>query len=224
MDFSEAERGGFIEALVSFWCRRSDNERTEAQLRHDAGRILRGCKEHFRSGVTRISRIGGVIPVEQRGSFVQQAIGLLSSPTTADFHQQARQIIQEFPKTAGWLEWWLRPAHASILFESQRVMDIAIWDSIPDTTNAEEAMHWKLYAAAGKNHTFFEGLRSLQAVSQHYEQLFQARLSELLSNVSNSSLTKVLMQRECQSGMEKQSVGKWLGNALDVPNHHEHQA
>ena len=178
MDFSEAERGGFIEAFVSFWNRRQENERTDSQLRQDAGRILRGCKEHFRSGVTRISRIGGVIPVEQRESFVKQAIGLLSSPTDIDFRNQAREIIQNFPNTASWLEWWLRPAHASILFESQRIMDIAIWDSIPDTTNAEEAMHWKLYAAAGKNHTFFEGLRSLQAVSHHYEQLYEARLSK----------------------------------------------
>ena len=60
-------------------------------------------------------------------------------------------------------------------------MDIAIWDSIPDTTNTEEAMHWKLYAAAGKNHSFFEGLCSLQAVSQHFEQLYQACLSKSFS-------------------------------------------
>jgi hypothetical protein len=113
MDFSEAERGGFIEAFVYFWNRRRENERTDSQLRQDAGQILRGCKEHFRSGVTRISRIGGVIPVEQRGTFVQQALGLLSSPTDTDFRKQAQEIIQEFPKTASWLEWWLRPAHAS---------------------------------------------------------------------------------------------------------------
>jgi len=179
MDFSEAERGGFIEAFVSFWNRRPNNERTDEQLRHDGGKILRGCKEHFRSGVTRISRIGGVIPVEQRELFVKQAIGLLSCLTDEEFRNQARQIIQDFPKTATWLEWWLRPAHASILFESQRVMDVVIWDSIPDTTNAEEAMHWRLYAAAGKNHDFFEGLECLRAVSQHFEQLYQARLSKL---------------------------------------------
>jgi hypothetical protein len=165
MDFSEAERGGFIEAFISFLSRRYDNKRTDAQLRVDAGRILRGCKEHFRSGVTRISRIGGVIPVEERDTFIKQTMGLLSSPTNKEFLVQARQIVCDFPKTATWLEWWLRPAHASILFESQRVMDIAIWDSIPDSTNAEEAMHWKLYSAAGRNHNFFEGLRSLYAVA-----------------------------------------------------------
>ena len=175
MDFSEAERGGFIEAFISFWNRRPENERTDSQLRDDAGRILKGCKEHFRAGVTRISRIGGVIPVEQREYFV---IGLLSCPTDTKFREEAREIIQKYPKMASWLEWWLRPAHASILFESQRVMDIAIWDSIPDTTNAEEAMHWKLYSAAGKNHSFFERLRSLRAVSQHFELLHKARLSK----------------------------------------------
>jgi hypothetical protein len=63
MDFSEAERGGFIEAFVAFWNRREENKRTDSQLRQDAGRILKGCKEHFQAGVTRISRIGGVIQV-----------------------------------------------------------------------------------------------------------------------------------------------------------------
>jgi hypothetical protein len=186
MDFSEAERGGFIEAFISFWNRRDNNKRSDVQLRHDASRVLRGCKEHFRSGVTRISRIGGVIPVEQRDVFVEQTVRLVSSPTDEEFIQQARQIIRDFPKTASWLEWWLRPAHASMLFESQRVMDIAIWDTIPESTNAEEAMHWKLYCAAGKNHNFFEGLRSLHAVAMHYEKLYQARLSEWFRNSSES--------------------------------------
>ena len=72
-------------------------------------------------------------------------------------------------------------------------MDIVIWDSIPDTTNAEEAMHWKLYAAAGKNYTFFEGLRSLQAVSQHYEQLYQARLSKSFFGITDSDSQDILL-------------------------------
>jgi len=43
------------------------------------------------------------------------------------------------------MEWWMRPAHASMLFHSDKKMDIEIWDSIPKTTNAQEAMHWKIY-------------------------------------------------------------------------------
>jgi len=93
MDFSEAERSGFIEAFVTFWNQRSENDRTDAQLRIDAGHILRGCKEHFQSGVTRISRIGGVVPVDKRQDFIQRATGLLSSPTNEDFLEQARHLV-----------------------------------------------------------------------------------------------------------------------------------
>ncbi|TFK35257.1 hypothetical protein BDQ12DRAFT_668748 [Crucibulum laeve] len=35
-------------------------------------------------------------------------------------------------------------------------MDPDVWNSIPDSTNAEEAMHWKLYCAAGRNHELME--------------------------------------------------------------------
>ena len=57
-------------------------------------------------------------------AFVEQAMGLLSCPTDTDFRKQAGEIIRKFPKTASWLEWWLWPAHASMLFVSQRVMDL----------------------------------------------------------------------------------------------------
>ena len=64
-----------------------------------------------------------------------------------------------------------------MLFESKRKMDTDIWESIPESTNAEEAMHWKLYAAAGRNHAFFEGLVSLHAVAVYFERLYKAEMS-----------------------------------------------
>jgi len=178
MDFSEAERNGFIEAFVTFWSNRGDDTRSKADLREDASCLLRGCQEHFRAGVTRLSRISGVIPVEKRHAFVQRAVALLSVPTEDEFSLRAKLILRDFPKTASWLNWWIRPAHASMLFEAHRKMDIAIWEAIPVTTNAEEAMHWKLYAAAGRNHSFMEGLRSLYAVATYYERSFRENLSE----------------------------------------------
>ena len=44
----------------------------------------------------------------------------------------------------------MHPAHASMLFESEREMDVEIWESIPKTTNAEEVMHWKLYSGVAE--------------------------------------------------------------------------
>ena len=79
------------------------------------------------------------------------------------------------------MEWWMRPAHASMLFESEREMDVEIWESIPKTTNAEEAMHWKLYCACGYDHEFLKGMYSLYAVAIYYECIYKAALSEFLS-------------------------------------------
>ena len=72
------------------------------------------------------------------------------------------------------MEWWAHPSHATMLFNSKRVMDIDIWDSIPKTNNPEEAMNWKLYAACGWDHSFLEGLRCLYAVAGYYECLSAA--------------------------------------------------
>jgi hypothetical protein len=174
MDFSDAERNGFINAFISFWTKFPDDDRDEDDLRDAAQRILRGCKEHFRSSVTRLSRINGVIPPGSRDIFIERALALVSVPTHDEFMKVARLIIRDFPETGTWLAWWLRPAHASMLFESQMLMEPEIWESIPETTNVEEAMHWKLYSAAGRRHPFFEGLNALYAVAVYYSRLFDA--------------------------------------------------
>jgi hypothetical protein len=38
-----------------------------------------------------------------------------------------------------------------MLFKPHREMNQDLWDQLPDTTNAEEAMHWKLYCDVGKD-------------------------------------------------------------------------
>lgn len=58
-----------------------------------------------------------------------------------------------------------------MLFESQRRMDAVLWNSLPNTTNAEEAMHFKIYSAVGRNHALMEGIFSLLAFVRHYDQL-----------------------------------------------------
>jgi hypothetical protein len=40
MDFSEAERNGFIEAFITFWSNRADDDRSEEDLRDAASYIL----------------------------------------------------------------------------------------------------------------------------------------------------------------------------------------
>ncbi|KAF9539193.1 hypothetical protein CPC08DRAFT_731147 [Agrocybe pediades] len=73
--------------------------------------------------------------------------------------------------------WWKQRsirAKASMLFESERAMDITIWESMPSTTNAEESLHWKLYSACGRDHEFLEGMYTLQGVTAYYERIYEA--------------------------------------------------
>jgi hypothetical protein len=70
MDFSEAERLGFILAFVEFWNLRADS-RTDEELSATAGRLLRGCEEHFRAGVTRVARINGAVPPYMKEAFTE---------------------------------------------------------------------------------------------------------------------------------------------------------
>ena len=162
IDFSEAERNGYISAFVSF--RQSEGStRTPDDLRNTAEKLLKGCEQHFRAGVTRIARIGGVIPVGEDQDFHRLAKQLVHASDLSDFHSAGQEILSRFPLVAPWLSWWLRDEHASMIFNSHRRMDPVLWDSMPATTNAEEAMHWKIYQAVGKQHHLMEGIRALYA-------------------------------------------------------------
>jgi hypothetical protein len=48
---------------------------------------------------------------------------------------------------------------------------------MPETTNAEEAMNFKIYAAVGQDHNLMDGLYSLLAVAEYYYLLYLGTLS-----------------------------------------------
>ena len=177
MDFSEAERSGFISGFITFWMMRSDNTRTRQELQVTAEHLLKGCREHFRAGVTWVSRISGAVAYGMKEEFSKHALALLDAPNSQEFIAHAELLVQDFPKLASWMEWWMCPAHASMLFESERKMDIDLWNSLPPDNNAKESMHWKLYSACGRDHDFLEGMYSLHAVAIYYEHQYAAESS-----------------------------------------------
>ncbi len=97
---------------------------------------------------------------------------------TADCSLIVRKSGLTFPKTAPWLNWWLRPDHASMIFPSQRRMDAIVWDTLPDSTNAEEAMHFKIYQLVGKKHDIMPGLDGLLQVEKYHHSLYDQALHE----------------------------------------------
>ncbi len=65
-----------------------------------------------------------------------------------------------------------------MLFGSERVMKQSLWESLADTTNAEEAMHWSFYCAAGKHHTFLDGFLALKKIADTFEKKYNAASSK----------------------------------------------
>lgn len=149
----------------------------------DAEGLLKGCQEHFRANVTRIKRIAAVISpnnpsdYERKGAeFEKLALGLISAGSLTAFQQQANTILRQYPPVKLWMSWWSQPQIAQMLFNPLRAMDAQLWDSIPDTTNAEEAMHWRLYQHSGRDLSLMDGLEGLYRFSQLLERRTNGRL------------------------------------------------
>ena len=113
-----------------------------------------------------------MINPDRSEEFEKRALALLGLTTAEDLAEAVEHLIRDFPKILLWIQWWMRDAHASMLFLSQRTMDPDVWDSIPDTTNAEESQHWKLYKGAGNQHELLAGCRALYGVAAYYERLY----------------------------------------------------
>ncbi|KAF9552882.1 hypothetical protein CPC08DRAFT_767975 [Agrocybe pediades] len=158
MDFSEAERVGFVRAFTAFW--ESYYSKVAASIIEQLSRALAVLLLLFHPrALTRILN--------------HERLNSWTSRTRKTFREHAALLVRDYPHIASWMEWWTRPVHAAMLFESERKMDIEIWNSIPRTTNAEESMHWKLYSACGRDHAFLEGMHSLYAVAVYYERMHE---------------------------------------------------
>ncbi|KAH6880960.1 hypothetical protein BKA70DRAFT_1411486 [Coprinopsis sp. MPI-PUGE-AT-0042] len=171
MDFSEAEHQGFIDAFREFWLQRPDNIRSRVKLEEDGKALVKGCLQHFREGVYRIKRSGGIIPLEDKSRWETRALALVTTKDAARFLELGNELLQDFPKVESWLRWWLRREVAERIFASQRIMEPLLWDALPDSTNAEEAIHWTLYSGTGRNHSFIDGLKALHAMALYFERI-----------------------------------------------------
>uniref|UniRef100_D8PWE0 PHD-type domain-containing protein n=1 Tax=Schizophyllum commune (strain H4-8 / FGSC 9210) TaxID=578458 RepID=D8PWE0_SCHCM len=173
VDFSEAQRLGFIQAYIAFRANNVndlDDEFLVKELEGRAERLLKGCQQHFRAQVTRVSAISGVVSADQREDFKRRAGFLLDVNSYETFQGLADDLLRDFPNIKPWLEWWMRPVHAQMLFRCDRVMDEGLWEAIPDTTNAQESLHHKMYTALGAgNFSLLDGLRSLLRMAQFFE-------------------------------------------------------
>ncbi|KAJ7101594.1 hypothetical protein C8R43DRAFT_1167387 [Mycena crocata] len=173
VDFSDAERLGFVEAFVAFWRRRND-PRSDEELRKAGSALLKGCRQHSRAQVDRVKKISAVVHPSLRDVFVNQAMALLDVEDYTEFMQKLELLVRNFPKAEGWVRWWARECHAKMLFKPFREMHIQDWNSMPDTTNPQESQHFKIYSAIGKKHELIPGLKGLLHLVQYYARIATA--------------------------------------------------
>lgn len=166
VDFSASQTRAFIEAYVEIVG--GDVSSSTARARE----LIKGCREHYRASVTRISRNLNIIPFEHSSEFVMLAKSLLEAPE-AEYIKNCATIALRWPKCKRWLRWWCTPSHAGMLFKSQQKTDNDIETSMPDTTNAIESLHQVYYKIADKANDLVTGLTLLLLLSKTHEAWFK---------------------------------------------------
>jgi hypothetical protein len=176
-DFSAAENEGFILAYIRIGSELWPYKTTE-ELRTEARSLLKGCAQHFKAGVVRVSNISAAVPPSEKHRFRDMGLGLLNATDHEDLIRRAAAITDEFPDTTSFFEWWLMPERAGKLFPPEMRMQERLAQLIPDSTNAVESQHRKIYIALGKNHPLILGLRYLARYLIFHDEIIERAASE----------------------------------------------
>ena len=146
-------------AFQEFWEAQPSDERNHAELAEASEKLLKGCQQHYRNFVSRVSRISGVVPPDQRATFVTRSNALLRAETPGVLEERVKELLELFPHTVKFFRWWLRKPVVVRLFAGASDMDPDLWKSLPDTSNAGEAMHETFYSSCtcGGGHDILDG-------------------------------------------------------------------
>ncbi|KAJ7574195.1 hypothetical protein C8J56DRAFT_803407, partial [Mycena floridula] len=178
VDFSTAQRNGFIAALTQLFRKHQPGQRTDDELCDVAEKLLRGCQDHFLTGAIRVSNISGAVNPKDKPQFRNRARHLLKVEDPAEFIAEVEKMAASWPKSKNWLKWWTTKEHTSMLFPSQIIMDRARFDRLLDTTNREELIHFKLYQAVGKDVDVIDGFYWLYWFCDYFLRLYLAASGE----------------------------------------------
>ena len=134
-----------------------------------------GCSFHFWQSATRLKANGTLIPQESTGIF-DGILHTLVSPNISsdDFSQNVKALRSKFPRIDGWLNWWLRPNFASMIFPACSTVDPRVLMQVPSTSNPAEHSHSLLHHAVGTDHDLIPGIKRLFLHVQEVEAQYSA--------------------------------------------------
>ncbi|KAJ7754779.1 hypothetical protein B0H16DRAFT_1886485 [Mycena metata] len=184
LDFSSAQRNGFISAFVEFMCSRipgwstlsEQSRRAEASaLRTRAEALIKGCFIHWKRSLHKIKQVIGA----QHLFRFEALINVLESEhsTAVEFFEAVELIRAEFAEVRPWLSWWILPGNGSMIFPAMQKMPAELRARLPNSTNASESGHWLLYRAVGQGFDLWDGVRRLYRFQRETEMLYAAVLA-----------------------------------------------
>jgi len=184
MDFSASQRTAHAEEYAcakirlnpAFHTLAKASQATErAAYLEEARRAEVGCHFHFWQSATRLKSNGTLVPRGSTAIFDHILRILVSEHTSREeFDENVKLLRDKFPRIDGWLSWWLRPTFASMIFPSQSLVDRAISNQVPSTSNAAEHQHSLLHHAVGTDHDLIPGIQKLFLHVQELERQFSA--------------------------------------------------
>lgn len=149
VDFSSAQRQGFIVGFVDAFTARPDNHYTRDYLAQKAESLLRGCSVHFMRGIIRLSNISAVVHPMDKYEFRNRGRQLLKVTDIATFVEQVEKILKSWTMTKPFFDWWTMREHAQMLFPAFFAEKPEwFWQLVP-TSNGAESMHNRIYIACG---------------------------------------------------------------------------
>ncbi|KAF8516236.1 hypothetical protein JB92DRAFT_3311114 [Gautieria morchelliformis] len=171
MDYSAAARAAhaaeysaaMTSQLINFGFLSAEAQQVEIQrFRKEASQYLVGCETHWLGSCRRIKHSGAIVapPLVSKFEHLTSRL-LLPSITPNEFGQITDELRRVFPKAVGWLNWWLQPAVACMIFPCHRKVDNDVFAEVPHTSNPVEARHSLLHHATGINHDLIGGLERL---------------------------------------------------------------
>lgn len=161
MDFSDAQRTGFLKAY---------EHRTS---RSDGLKCIKVCTVHCSRSLEKVAKIcqgqkGGYDKAEVFKKAVQT---LRTISSKEDYKRKKKKIRKMFPVAKAWIEWWNRREFRSTMFAYKTKMNSRLLQHPTRSTNAVESFHNDLYYIFNKRKPLTTNLEksffTLKMMKQH---------------------------------------------------------
>lgn len=162
LDFSLAQKNGFLRAYAECSRRKSFPDLTSQNAKYDS--IMKsledeglkkviGCEVHFKISAGRIARNGAIIDPDQESEFYNLSLKLLTVKCRNEFDLVITDLRTKYPKAKNWISFWTQTDIASMLFSSNKKGNL----------NPQEGLHkdYKKY--------FNENMDLLTALNSWYQ-------------------------------------------------------